>query len=123
MIKCIIYCVFGLGMFASPGCYSGHGVIEPHTVVYTHQRPQHVYRRYRPLRRYKQRVIYYGEQRPLIKYYYKHKRKYKKRNIYNRTIINRHYYRNDKHAGNKNRKRNQPRQKRGKGKKGKKNKY
>ena len=125
MINCIIYCILGLGMFATSGCFSGYGTIAPHSVTYTHHKPKYTHGHYR------QRACYYGDLRSL-RYYYKHKRKYKKRhtrrhayrkNVYNRTIINRHYYRNSPPLRNNGGKRKYPNQRKGNGKKGKKNKY
>jgi len=95
MTKCIFYCVAGLGMFASPGCFAGHDVVVPHRVVHTTHLPEVVHRHYYPRRRYKQRVTYHNNyHRPVVRptrRYRRHRTVYR-RNVVNRTIINRHYY-------------------------------
>lgn len=108
MFKCVFYCVAGVGMFASPGCFAGHDVIVPHRVVHTSHLPPVVYRHYpqrrhvhrthvrrhnhghhgvhnhhhRINRRYKSRVRYHNRVRP------SHKRTLRKR------VVTRRYNKN-----------------------------
>ena len=81
MEKCILYIVAGFGMFLTPGCYGGYGVITPHRVVYTSHLPQvehrYVYRPY--YRHYKQRVVYHNRHRSHVK---RHRRLIRHRHIH-----------------------------------------
>ena len=56
MTKCIFYCIVGLGMFATPGCFAGYDTVRSHRVVHTTHLPD-VY--VTPVRRYNQRVVYH----------------------------------------------------------------
>ena len=114
MEKCILYIVAGFGIVLTPGCYSEYGVIRQHRVVYTThipdvyvQRPyRHRHARWRFWRPYK-------TPRKHLKRQHKHLHK---RNVYNKTVINRHYYGNSS-SKNRNHRRGKKKGKKNKNKK------
>ena len=107
MEKCILYIVAGFGIFLTPGCYSEYEVIRPHRVIYTTHMPDtYVHRGY--YRSHHHRWEFWRPHKTHRRHHvirhkrHRHNKHVYKRNVHNRTRVNRHHHK-DRRRPPKNR--------------------